>query len=347
VHGRGTPGGNDKTYGLCHEWVDMLDAVLEALARAGEFSDPLAWVVLGLFLAGALLERYDRERARALGAVGWGVFGLFWLTLIYHFAITQKSFIETVGAVLAVPLAFYVGYLLWQGRDSLFTLSRAIAIMGIVFFPFETVPVLRQFLVETVTRQVEFVMAVLGVTPEVVAGTHPQIDIPGVDVRPYRNTFLFVRPGTDISYTILIACTGIGSMSVFAGLITAATAPVSRKLRALAVSIPVIWVLNVFRNVFIAITFGQQRLHVFPGAIGDAFGLGPAERAKVSYYVGDRIIAQSLSVVALVGITYLVVRELPEILAVVEDLLFVVTGSEYDLAEALDVSPVRTDGGTD
>jgi archaeosortase A (PGF-CTERM-specific) len=58
---------------------------------------------------------------------------------------------------------------------------------------------------------------------------------------------------------------------------------------------------------------------------------------RVSYIIVDRILAQSLSVVALVGITYLVVRELPEILLIIEDLLFVVTGSEYDLGSALDV----------
>jgi hypothetical protein len=62
-------------------------------------------------------------------------------------------------------------------------------------------------------------------------------------------------------------------------------------------------------------------------------------------------------VVALVAITYLVVRELPEILDVIEDVLFVVTGSEWDLAGAMavdadadadaDPSTVRADGGGD
>ena len=68
---------------------------------------------------------------------------------------------------------------------------------------------------------------------------------------------------------------------------------------------------------------------------------------RVSYILVDRILAQSLSVVALVGITYLVVRELPEILLIIEDLLFVVTGSEYDLGSALDVPTVAADGGTE
>jgi archaeosortase A (PGF-CTERM-specific) len=325
----------------------MIDGLLGLLERATALSGPLAWLVIGTFLVGAILEwTGDRERARAVAVAGWGLFGSFWFSLIYHFAVVQKSIIEGIGSVLAVPLAFYVGYLLWQGRDSLFVLSRAIPIMGLVFFPVESIPFVRQFVVETVTSQTEFLMGLTGHHPEVINGRQ----IERIDADPYRNTFLFVTdlPYTEeteefrISYTILTACTGIGSMSIFAGLIAATEAPFRRKARALAVSLPVIYVLNLFRNVFIGVTYGKQYLHVFPDAVTTVFG---SETAKVSYYLGDRILAQSLSVVALVGITYLVVRELPEILDIVEDLLFIVTGSEYDLRSAMDVGTVRADGG--
>jgi len=327
----------------------MIDGLLGLLEQATTLSGPLAWVVIGTFLLGAVLEwTGDRERARVVAVAGWGLFGIFWFSLIYHFAVVQKSIIEGIGSVIAVPLAFYVGYLLWQGRDSLFVLSRAIPIMGLVFFPVESIPFLRRFIVETVTRQTEFLMSLTGHHPDVINGRH----IERMDADPYRNTFLFVtdlpytaeREEYRISYTILTACTGIGSMSIFAGLIAATEAPLRRKARALAVSLPVIYVLNLFRNVFIGVTFGNQYLHVFPDAVTTVFG---SELPKVSYYVGDRILAQSLSVVALVGITYLVVRELPEVLDIVEDLLFIVTGSEYDLRGAMDVQPVRADGSGD
>lgn len=319
----------------------MIGGVLAGLEWATQFSDPLAWLVLAAFLVTAALDWHgEREAARYAGVAGWGLFGVFWFSLIYHFAFVQKSIIEGVGSLVAVPAAFYVGYLLWQGRDSLFVLSRAVFLMGVVFFPFESIPVLRQLLVETVTRQTEFLMALTGHHPGVVNGA--QLDLPGIDPDPYRNTFVFVNdlPYTAgeeshrITYTILLACTGIGSMSIFAGLIAAVEAPWRRKFRALAVSLPVIYVLNLFRNVFIGLTFGEQYLHVFPDLVLTLFG--SEELPRVSYFVGDRIVAQSLSVVALVGITYLVVRELPEVLAIIEDLLFVVTGTEYDLGTALE-----------
>jgi hypothetical protein len=49
-------------------------------------------------------------------------------------------------------------------------------------------------------------------------------------------------------------------------------------------------------------------------------------------------------VVALAVITWLVVRELPEVLSVVDDVLYLVTGSEYDLQDALDVQQTPADG---
>lgn len=306
----------------------MLDSLLGALAWLHGYSDPLAWLVVATFLAGAALEPVDRTRSRYVLVGAWALFALFWLSLVYHFGPEQKSYIEGVGSVLAVPASLAVAVLLSRGRDSLFVLSRGIAAMGLIFMPFETIPWLREWLIETVTRQTEFVMSLLGFEPRVVSGA----TVPGQEYHDYRNTFYFEEGGHAITYTIVIACTGIGSMAIVAGLITAVRAPLHRKLRALAISIPIIYSLNIARNVFIGLAFGNQWMHFVPELTLTLFGA--TDPYRVSYFWADRIVAQSLSVVALVGITWLVVRELPEVLPVVEDLLYLVTGNEYDLGGA-------------
>lgn len=317
----------------------MLEALLGGLAWAHQFADELAWVVLALFVAGAVVEFHDRERARYVVVAAWVAFAAFWFAQVYHFAFVQKSVIEGVGSVVAVPASLYVGYLLWGGRDSLFVLSRAVAGMGLVFMPFQMLPPLREWLVESVTRQTEFLMSMLGHDPAVIHGG----EVVGADYHDYRNTFRFDHGGYVVTYTILIACTGIGSMAIFAGLIGAVRAPLRRKARAFAVSIPVIYALNLARNVFIGLSFGQMRMQFYPELTAQVFAFSlRRDPALVSYYWADRIIAQSLSVLALVAVTWLVVRELPEVLAVVEDVLFVVTGNEYDLGEALDVPTHET-----
>ena len=299
------------------------------------WSTPLMWLVLATFLGSAVLRGYDETWARRVAVAGWGGFGAFWLVLLPHFALTQKSLIEGVGALAAVPLSAYAGYLLWQGRDSLFVLTRAIGLMGLVYVPFLAIGPLRQVLVEIVTDQTQFLLSLLGVDPLVVDGlTHDGIRIAAKQY-PYESTFWFERGSNDpITYNILLACTGVGSIAIFAGGILAVDAPWGRRLRALALTVPVIYGLNLVRNVFIAISFGQQRMQFLPDLIMSAFGT--ADPRMVSYYLADRILAQTGSVVVLVVITWFLVRELPEITVLVEDLLYLVTGTEYDLAAAFD-----------
>jgi len=318
----------------------MVQGPVSLLAWLGTFAEPLGWLVVALFVAGALLYEYDREYARPVVVAAWLAFGLFWLSMVHYFAIEQRSIIEGVGSLIAVPLSAYVGLVLWRGRDSLFVLSRAVALMGVVYLPFSTVPVLRRTAIEVVTAQTEFLITRIGFQPEVVDGL--TVQSPSGEtyriadkVHPYESTFLFYQGDVPITYTIVTACTGLGSMAIFVGLIGAVSAPLNRKLRALAVSIPVIYALNLVRNVFIAVTFGEQMTHVFPDLVMGLFSL--ESPYLVSYIVSDRIVAQSLSVVALVVITWLVVRELPEVLVVIEDVIYLVTGREYDLAEAMGV----------
>jgi archaeosortase A (PGF-CTERM-specific) len=293
------------------------------------------WLVILTFLAGTLLEYADRSLARRVHAAGWLLFAGFWASMVPYFVFEQKSVVEGLGTLLAVPLSVLVGYHLWRGRDSLLVLSRAVALMGLIYQPVVTIPVVRQVLIETVTDHTAWLLSLLGRAPEVVGG----MTVDGLRIAektyPYESTFVFRSSGQPITYTIAIACTGIGSMAIFGGLIGAVSAPWERKARALAVSIPVIYGLNLVRNVFISVGFGEQLFHVAPGVVVAAFGL--EDPVMVSYIVADRIIAQSLSVVALVLITWLVVRELPEVLVVVEDGLFLLTGREYDLAAALGV----------
>ncbi|MFB6173567.1 MAG: archaeosortase A [Halobacteriales archaeon] len=311
----------------------MIDAVVGVLAWLQGFSEPLAWVVVAAFLAGTGLERYDREYARYLFVGAWVLFGLFWLTMIHYFGIEQKSIVEGIGTVVAVPASVYVAVLLARGRDSLFTLSRAVAVMGLFYMPLVSVPAVRRPLIELVTDQTAWVMALLGFEPTVVSG----MTVDGLRIAdkiyPYESTFVYYEGGTPITYTVRIACTGIGSMAIIAGIVAAVRAPATRKAAALAVSLPVIYVLNIVRNVFISLSLGKQAFHVFPEVVATAFSLG--DPRLVSYIVADRIIAQSLSVVALVVILWLVVQRLPEVLTVVEDAVYLFTGREYDLGDAV------------
>jgi archaeosortase A (PGF-CTERM-specific) len=236
-----------------------------------------------------------------------------------------------------VPASFYTGYLLWSGRDSLFVLSRAVAVMGAIYLPATTIQPMYEFLVEETTRQVAFGIELLGYSPEVTT------DEAGV-----RNTFLFTTNGETFETFIILACTGLGSIAIFAGVIAAVRAPLDRKVEAFLVSVPVIWVLNVVRNVWIATAFGKQWLQVAVGPVSSVFGVPEGQEGLVSFYLADKVIAQSASLVALLVITFFVVRRLPEVTVVLEDTVYVLTRRELDLQSELGIhagGPTATDGG--
>jgi archaeosortase A (PGF-CTERM-specific) len=307
----------------------------------GLASDLLGWLVVATFAAGVLWVDRDRETARRLVAGAWVLFAAFWLQLVPHFAFVQKSYVEGVLTLVAVPACVYTAKLLHEGRDSLFVLSRAIPVMGVIYLLFETIPAVtlggvtvpapRRVAIETVTAQTGLLMNLLGYHPAVVPGE-----------AGYLNTFQYVHPEVTVRVHTVLACTGLGSMVIFAGLVAAVDAPRRRKLKAFAVSIPIIYVLNLLRTTFINVAYGYQLMQWFEGPV--LFLFGSSDPYAVSFFLSDRVISQGLAVVALVGITFLTVRFLPEVLTVVDDLLYIATREEYRLRERLGPD-LAADGG--
>lgn len=282
-----------------------------------------AWVAIALFVAGWWLAGQRGELARQVSAAGWVVFGVFWLLMIPRFWYVMRSPIQTTLSLIAVPACVSAGYWLWTGRDSLLVLSRAVAIMGVVYLPFETMPVLQDWLIEVVAYQTVLAIGLIGFEVGLVEGTRAEI----------MNTLVFVTGGETYRTRIILACTGIGSMSIFIGLVGALDISLSRKLKAIGLAVAVIYVLNIVRNVFIALAYGRQWFQFYVDPIMALTGY--TNPALVSFFIADRVLSQSLSVVALILIAWAVMRLVPELLTVIEDALFVVTGMEFDLYEAL------------
>ncbi|TQQ83113.1 archaeosortase A [Halonotius terrestris] len=308
----------------------------------GPLSDVLVWTVVLLFALAGAVEWYGRRNdadlmapARTIATAAWVGFGLFWLNSVPFWFFEHQSYVEAILAAVAVPGCLYAARELYTGRTSLFILSRAIAVMGFIYLPFETIPAItvgglalpapRQYLIEITTAITGWLISLAGYSPELIENG-----------AGYPSTYQWVlEDGHIYNVSIVLACTGLGSIAVFGGLIAAVRAPLSRKLRGLAVAVPIIFTLNVMRTAFISIVSGNQLMHWFPNAI--LFMFGETNPYRVSFLISDRIISQVGAVIALMAITYLVVRELPELLTVLEDVLYLLTGEEHDLQEALDL----------
>ncbi len=284
-------------------------------------TDVLGWVVIGVFLIGIVADWRSRDAARTVTTTAWALFGLFWLLMVPFFAFDHRSIIQAVLAAVAVPACGYVAYRLATGRDSLLILSRAVGVMGLIYLPFGVIPVFHDTLIEIVAAQTNAGLQLIGSTPAF------ETDDAGL-----QNTFAFtLDSGQTYATRIVFACTGIGSIAIFGGLISAVRAPLKRRLAALVVAISTIWVLNIARNVFIAYSTGHQLFaqELLAGPVMWLFGLD--NPIRVSFFVADRILSQGLAVFALLAIAWLVVKLLPELYVIVEDLAHLLTGEEYDL----------------
>jgi archaeosortase A (PGF-CTERM-specific) len=264
----------------------------------------LLWTAIALFLLGAVYE----DRAYVLSAAGWVFFGAFWFVRIPIYLGTN-SWIKVILAVVALPLSVYVGYrLVNEERDTVLKLSQAVAAMGIIYLPFGLIGALNTALIEHTAAQTNRIMSVLGVNAQLITGD-------GV-----RNIFAVTNPATGEEYRthIILACTGIGSMAIFAGLISVIRAPFRRKTMAFAVSVPVIYALNLGRNVFIATAYGYQWFPYGEGFIASVTGKFDA---YASFFWADKVISQGLSVIVLVGILLAVIRFLPELTHLLDEVL--------------------------
>lgn len=283
-------------------------------------TNTLAWVVVAGFTLSALLAvSAERDRAARVTAAGaWTVFAVFWGLLIEHFLVTENSFVEGGLAALAVPLCLYTGYLVLTDRPSLLRLSRAVAVMGVIYLPFQTIPELKRAAISFTAESAHAVITALGYAPVYLTD-------------PYPHAFLFVTPEQRFLTEIVLACSGIGSIAIVSGLVAATDAPIRRRLQGVALVAPIIYVLNVVRVTFITLAHGNQWFDWTQPLVFAVFAT--TNPYKVSYLFADKVLAQSLSVVALVAITLGLLRLLPELASILDDALYVATRNEYDLRE--------------
>lgn len=292
-------------------------------------SDPLAWVAVGLFVLAIGIDLTGRRPIAArVAASAWVSFGAFWLAMFPYYYLEFRSPLESLLSLAAVPLCLLAAYHLARGRTSLLLLSRAVGLMGLVYLPAMLYEPLTRFLIETVAIQTHAGMELLGYSPGIEEG-----------LNGYQSRFAFDGPST----YIILACTGIGSIAIFSGLIAASRAPIGRKILGIAAATGIIWILNLSRNVFVGLAsplgvFEYSALQSLTHAV-----VGPGMRT--SFFISHHVIGQSLAVVALVGIALLVIRIVPEVIEVLEQALFVTTGSEIDLSPVAGQHTVRTDGG--
>ena len=238
----------------------------------------LLWISLFLLLASALAG------SSRVAALGWALFGFFWLGKIEHYLAIEDYF--NVALFLAAGLlSFYMAWIVKNrgfSSKACYWASYAASACGIIYFPFAEVQSLQ--------------VGLIGFTTQITAQTLQILSVP-VIMESWNIMSLNGR-----SVEIILACTAIESIALFAGVILSVQAPLGRKMAALAASTFSIYLLNIVRNGFVLMAYGWSW-----------FGEG-------SFDIAHNIIAKAGSTIALLAISYLVFMLLPELLSTIDEL---------------------------
>ena len=238
----------------------------------------ILWMSLLFLLVSALMK------ISHIAALGWAFFGIYWLGQPMHY-IAIADYFNAFLVLFAAISCFYMAYIIskkgFQSRAFIWA-SYAAAICGIIYFPFAEIQPLEDWLIEITATITAKVLAILSVP--VIHESWNTLTLNGRSVE------------------IILACTAIESIALFAGVILSVKAPAKRRFVALAASTIIIYLLNIVRNGFVLVAYGW-------GWFGDD-----------SFYMAHNVIAKFGSIMALLAVAYLIFLLLPELLTTMDDL---------------------------
>ena len=242
----------------------------------------LAFAGFALFL---LLGR----RGKYAAVAGWAFLVTGFLTGIPEY-LEEENILYPALAVLAVPFLAITARALTRDNRTAFQLSRAAAVAFLIFMPFTLVPFLRDALIAAVVGNALWLLNALD---------HPA---------GLRTWNIIVTNG--YATEIILACTGITAMAILLGA-AAGSAKITRKqaLLSVLVIVPVIYILNILRIVFVSIAWSEQWFAFLPDPVGTtAFGPGYA-----SFFWAHNVLMEILAVGVLAGLAFALFRIIPDL----------------------------------
>ncbi|MBN2111298.1 MAG: archaeosortase A [Methanosarcinaceae archaeon] len=257
------------------------------------------WIAVAFLLASSLTPG-KHDLRKLLGAAGWVFFAIHWFYQpVHYFKIADYFNVALVIAaglvclIIAYTMAREYRYPDNRYSDVTTMATSATALGSLFYFPFAQMQSLNVWIISLVTDNVLWALQLLNLPAELT--TWNKIGLNGYQVE------------------IILACTAIESIALFIGLIASVNAPLKKHAMAFLVSVPVIYVLNIIRDVFVIIAYAYQ-------------WFGPN-----SFEIAHHTIAKIGSGIALFVIAYAVMRILPELIELIEGLWLLVTGCIQNL----------------
>ncbi|WNY25347.1 archaeosortase A [Methanolapillus millepedarum] len=256
----------------------------------------LLWISIALMIISLLLYK-EKKIFEVFCGAAWLLFGVYWLSLIPHYyeiSDYTNIFLVILLFLFCLILAIFIGHAFKdKSRETnpesprsaalekkvqlFFDVTKLVAVVCLIYMPFKMIEPVNHFLIDMVAVQTTFLLNLFGYDA----------------VQTAYNTISY----NGISVTIILACTAIESIAFFAGLVLSVrTKNTKNKVLAFLLTVPMIYVLNLFRNVFVVAAYGDMW-----------FGAD-------SFLIAHHYIAKAGSAIALIVLAYITLKLLPEVM---------------------------------
>jgi archaeosortase A (PGF-CTERM-specific) len=214
-----------------------------------------------------------------------------WITIIIVFIgglptwIEDSNILYPVMALLSIPFLIITTRLLLKGNDAVISLTRAAGVAFIIYAPFAFIEEIGKYLIATVVHHTYLVLQLLGYPVYLVLWN------------TFQSGFFRVE--------IILACTGIQAIAIMLGVASAVPTTTRQKCLAFLLIAPVIYVLNLFRNAGVIITYTSQSFSWLPDISGNT------EYGYSSFFWAHNIFAEGVALIFLILLAYSLFRLIP------------------------------------
>jgi archaeosortase A (PGF-CTERM-specific) len=281
----------------------------------------LPFIAIGFLFLALLVHK------RRVSVPGWILIaGYCYFDADHHLA--QDKYFDAYLVLVLLALSLILAFIMLKPtlserreEDSLYTLIKVVLITSVFYFPFAEITFLGDSLIFLTAKLTSIMLNLFDLSVYVDPNNLSRI-----------NTTSSSFPANyHPEVEIILACTAIQGMVIFIGLIFGVEAPIRRKLKAFFVSVPVIYALNIFRDVFVSAAyfgnwFGPPLesffiAHSEIARIAKEYGLVvvPINSPINSFDFAHGLIARIAALIALIAIAYAVFKILPEALDFVDD----------------------------
>jgi archaeosortase A (PGF-CTERM-specific) len=187
------------------------------------------------------------RNAHLIRIPGLFLFAIHWLLWTLEYALVQGNYFNAVFTILAVGFFIFLIYqefLDYTWKEETYSLKWFTGVIffgGIVYYLIGYNPVLEAAVIYPVAWLTANLMNVLGLLP-----TGETLSLGPTSYADPHNVYIPIEP---VGINIILACTAIQAILIFAAVILFVSAPMKNRMKAFFVTTGIIYSLNIVRNI--------------------------------------------------------------------------------------------------